>query len=54
MNMALLLQNFRDAVKEGDGERIITCIKMFLLHFKQDGRAAPSMLWRLCSTCFKI
>lgn len=37
MNMALLLRNFRDAIKEGDGERIIKCMKMFLLHFKQDG-----------------
>ena len=37
MNMALLLRNFMDAVKEGDGETIIRCIKMFLLHFKQDG-----------------
>ena len=35
--MALLLRNFMDAIKEGDGERIIRCIKMFLLHFKQDG-----------------
>ena len=37
MNMALLLRNFMDAVKEGDGERIVRCIKMFLLHFKEDG-----------------
>lgn len=37
MNMALLLRNFRDAKEEGDGNRIINCIKMFLLHFKQDG-----------------
>ena len=36
MNMALLLRNFADGTKEGDGERIIRCIKMFLLHFKQD------------------
>lgn len=31
MNMSLLLRNFMDAIKEGDGERIIRCIKMFLL-----------------------
>ena len=37
INMALLLRNFRDAIKEGDGERIIKCIKMFLLHLKEDG-----------------
>ena len=35
--MSLLLRNFMDAIKEGDGERIIRCIKMFLLHFKVDG-----------------
>ena len=40
MNMALLLRNFRDAIKEGDGDRILNCIKMFLLHFKQDGRGS--------------
>ena len=37
MNMSLLLRNFMDAIKEDDGERIIRCIKMFLLHFKVDG-----------------
>ena len=37
MNMALLLTNFAHATKEGDRESIIRCIKMFLLHFKQDG-----------------
>ena len=37
MNMALLLRNFNDATKEGDGPRIIRCIKVFLLHYKQDG-----------------
>lgn len=37
MNMSLLLRNFMDAIKEGDGERIVRCIKMFLLHFKVDG-----------------
>lgn len=36
MNMALLLGNFMDATK-GDGERIIRCNKIFLLHFKQNG-----------------
>lgn len=35
--MALLLRNVMDAAKEGDGGRIIRCIKIFLLHFKQDG-----------------
>lgn len=26
-----------DVIKEGDGERIIRCIKMFFLYFKVDG-----------------
>ena len=37
MNMALLLRNFTDANREGDGDRLIQCIKIFLLHFRQDG-----------------
>ena len=37
INITLLLRNFMDALKEGDGERIIRCITMFLLYFKQDG-----------------
>lgn len=37
MNMALLLRNFIDAGREGDGGRILRCIKFFLLHFRQDG-----------------
>lgn len=37
MNMALMLRNFNDATKEGDGPRIVRCIKIFLLHYKQDG-----------------
>ena len=37
MNMALLLRNFIDAGREGDGLRILRSIKFFLLHFRQDG-----------------
>lgn len=37
MNMFLLFRNFMDVIKEGDGERIIRCIKMFFLYFKVDG-----------------
>ncbi len=36
MNMSLLLRNFIDAGR-GDGDRLLRCIKMFLLHFRQDG-----------------
>ena len=35
MNMSLLLRNFIDAGREGD--RLLICIKMFLLHFRHNG-----------------
>ena len=35
--MSLLLRNFIDAGREGDGDRLLKCIKMFLLHFREDG-----------------
>lgn len=41
MNMSLLLRNFIDAGREGDGDRLLRCIKMFLLHFRQDGPGSP-------------
>lgn len=34
MNMALLLRNFAYGTKEGDGKRIIRCIKLFLASTK--------------------
>jgi len=37
MNMALLLHNFADAGHEGVGERLVRCIKFFMLHSFQDG-----------------
>lgn len=40
MNMSLLLRNFIDAGREGDGDRLVRCIKMFLLHFRQDGEGS--------------
>lgn len=40
MNMALLLRNFIDAGREGDGDRLVRCIKIFLLHFRQDGEGS--------------
>ena len=33
----LYLREISDAIKEGDGERTVKCIKMFLPHFKQGG-----------------
>ena len=33
-----LSMEFRDAWREGDGERIVRCWKLFLPHFKADGR----------------
>ena len=54
MNMALLLRNFMDAIKEGDGERIIRCIKMFLLHFKQDGTGSTKYALEALFHMFQI
>ena len=41
MNLSLLLKNFMDAIKEGDGERIVRC---FFYILKSTGVAAQSML----------
>ncbi|KXJ10096.1 hypothetical protein AC249_AIPGENE18643 [Exaiptasia diaphana] len=40
INMALLLRNFIDAGREGDGDRLVRWIKIFLLHFRQDGEGS--------------
>ena len=32
-----LAMEFRDAWREGDGERVLRCWKLFLPHFKQAG-----------------
>ena len=37
LNHGLLYANFRDAISEGDGERILRCWKFLLLHFYADG-----------------
>eukprot|EP00794_Sanderia_malayensis_P008580 gene8580-9497_t len=34
LNLGLLIRNAEDAVKEGDGKRIIRCWRFFLLYFK--------------------
>ena len=39
----LLADNFEDAYKEGDGERLIRLWKFFLLHFKANGRSKYSI-----------
>ena len=36
MNMAWLLRNFADAGREGEVERLVRCIKFFVVHFFQD------------------
>ena len=36
----LLCLEFYDAIKEGDGERIVRCWKFLLLHFKADGKGS--------------
>ena len=33
LNLGLLIRNAEDAVKEGDGDRIIRCWRFFLLYF---------------------
>ena len=40
LNHGLLYANFRDAISEGDGERIIRCWKFLLLHFYADGNSS--------------
>ena len=37
MDHGMLYLNFTDAIREGDGERIIRCWKYLLLHFFADG-----------------
>lgn len=39
----LLANNFEDAYKEGDGERLLRLWKFFLLHFKANGRSKYSV-----------
>lgn len=36
LEYGMLILNFRDAISEGDGERIIRCWKFFLLYMKND------------------
>lgn len=54
MNMALLLTNFRAAIKEDDGDMIINCIKMFLLHFKQDGSGSTKYALEALYQLFQV
>ncbi len=43
LSLGLLLMEFMDAVREGDGERIIRCWKYFLLLFKSSERTNYSV-----------
>ena len=38
MGMALMVRNFHDASREGDGLRIMRCWKFLMLYFKVDNR----------------
>ena len=38
VGFGLLARHFSDAIHESDGERSIRCWKLFMLHFKSDGR----------------
>ena len=54
MNMALLLRNFNDACHEGDGERIVRCIKFFLLYFFEDGTGSSKYCLEALHLMFQI
>ena len=43
LTLGLYLMEFSDAIREGDGERIIRCWKFFLLLFKANGRTNYSI-----------
>ncbi|XP_070548874.1 uncharacterized protein [Ptychodera flava] len=38
LSLGLFARNFQDAVKEGDGDRVIRMYKFLMLHYKSDGR----------------
>ena len=54
LEYGMLLLNFRDAISEGDGGRIIRCWKFFLLYMKNDGsksrKYALEGLYLICQT----
>ena len=54
MNMTLLLRNFNDACHEGDGERIVRCIKFFLLYFFEDGTGSSKYCLEALHLMFQI
>ena len=54
LNMGLLLRNFADAGKEGDGERLVRCIKFFMLHFYQDGSGSTKYRLEALYQMFQI
>ncbi len=43
LTLSLLLMEFIDAIREGDGNRIIRCWRYFLLHFKVANRTNYSV-----------
>lgn len=54
MSMTLLLRNFNDACHEGDGERIVRCIKFFLLYFFEDGTGSTKYCLEALHLMFQI
>ena len=54
MNMTLLLRNFNDACHEGDGERIVRCIKFFLLYFFEHGTGSSKYCLEALHLMFQI
>ena len=43
LSLGMLIMNFNDAVKEGDGERLVRCWKFMLLIFKAHGHTKYSL-----------
>ena len=43
LTLGLILMEFNDAIREGDGERIIRCWRYFLLLYKANGRTNYSV-----------
>lgn len=46
VDYGLIVYNLFDAIKEGNGDRVISCWKFMLPHLKHDGSRAGSMLWK--------
>ena len=48
------MRNFADAGREGDDERLVRCIKFFMLHFFQDGSGSTKYCLEALYHMFQI